>query len=186
MYKLYYFTTSFFLCWHAFMCLIYLYLLALHIQCIMEYSNIKFQLDFIKYILSYCYTTKLKKKNKDPNFKKKIRAIFFKGTKKSTSSLKLQLIHIWSMLKFFMFWFETLFFSCFNCWIWHTREKVFEQLHFKKKGLTFVLMGLLRERSSIEMDSVWFWAFELNKGYFMVANMFIEILTFYLCWILLS
>jgi len=70
MYKLYYFTTSFFLCWHAFMCLIYLYLLALNIQCIMEYSNIKFQLDFIKYILSYCYTTKLKKKKSELFFSK--------------------------------------------------------------------------------------------------------------------
>jgi len=143
MYKLYYFTTSFFLCWHAFMCLIYLYLLALHIQCIMEYSNIKFQLDFIKYILKLLLHNKIKKKKKQgPKLKKnKIRAIFFKGTKKSTSSLKLQLIHIWSMLKFFIFWFETLFFSCFNCWIWQMREKVFEQLHLIKKRVDLCVNG---------------------------------------------
>lgn len=84
MYKLYYFTTFFFLCWHAFMCLIYLYLLALHIQCIMEYSNIKFQLDFIKYILKLLLHNKIKKKKTRTQIKNKIKSeLFFSKVQKN-------------------------------------------------------------------------------------------------------
>ena len=122
--------------WFICICLLCIFNVSWNIQ------TLNFSLILLNIFWSYCYTTKLKKKKQGPKLKKnKIRAIFFKGTKKSTSSLKLQLIHIWSMLKFFIFWFETLFFSCFNCWIWQMREKVFEQLHLIKKRVDLCVNG---------------------------------------------